>query len=74
MARPISTRTDEGVAITTPWPDETPATREFIEKAEPQWLQRKWRTLSFTLTNGSAVYRIASRDFATATYVLKRVG
>lgn len=74
MAEPIFTRTDEGVAITTPWPDETPATRRFIEKAEPRWLQRKFRTLTFTLVNGTAVYRIASRDYAANFYVLKRVG
>lgn len=74
MIEPIFARTDEGVEITTPWPVEIPATRQFIETADPRWLQRKWRTLSFTPINGSAVYRIASRDFATETYVLRRIG
>lgn len=70
---PIFERTDKGVVITTSWPPEFPATREFVETAEPRWLQRHWRTLSFTLANGSAVYRIVSRDPAALYYTLRRV-
>lgn len=72
MSLPIFARTDEGVEITTSWPDEMPATREFIEAADHRWLQRDGRTLSFTLTNGSAVYRIVSGNSYTGIYLLKR--
>lgn len=64
----------ERVEVITDWPDETFATREFLEAAEPRWLQRKGRMLSFALSNSSAAYRIASRERYRNTYLLKRVG
>lgn len=73
MTAPIFGRTPEGVEILSEWPSEITATREFIEDAEERWLQRKGRVLSFTLTNGSAAYRIVSRGEYPRSYVLRRV-
>jgi hypothetical protein len=70
---PVFARTPQGVEIASEWPAETLATREFIENAEPQWMQRRGRLLSFTLLNGSAAYRIAARGNLPRTYLLRRV-
>lgn len=74
MTAPTFARTSEGVVITSAWPSEMIATRDFIESAQSPWLERKGRTLSFTLLNGSAAYRIATRGEYPRSYVLKRVG
>lgn len=65
---------EERMEITTDWPDETPATREFIETPDPIWLHREYRTLFFHLSNGSATYRIARRNAAAGIYFLVKVG
>ena len=62
----------EMVEITSDWPNETQATREFLQTADQRWLQRNLRTLSFTLANGSATYRMVSFDKTTGIYNLKR--
>lgn len=65
---------EERVEITTEWPAETPASREFIETADPVWMHREYRTLFFHLSNGAAMYRIARRNAAAGTYLLVKVG
>lgn len=73
MEAPTFVRTPDGVEITSEWPPAMIATREFIEDAERLWLQRKGRLLSFTLDNGSAVYRMVARGEYTSSYLLERV-
>jgi hypothetical protein len=73
MESPRFRHTDHGVEILDDWPPAMMVTRELLEQADPRYLVRHWRTVTFLPGHQVAVYRMVRCDRWTRTYLLRRL-
>lgn len=71
-AQPRFVRTDWGVEMIGEWPPEMSITRELIEQADPEVLERRGRTVTFKPNHSIASYRMVRCDRSTRVYTLVR--